>query len=326
VLGRPATPERLHALAEAGVLDETVLGRALEVACSSPEPSAWKQALDHLLLALGAALLLAGVIFFFAYNWSDLPRAAKLAMPAVGMVIAATAAWQLGFDKLSSKVSLTGASVLLGTWLAVHGQIYQTGADAWEIFAIWAALILPWVAMSCFQPHWALWWALVNLSASTWWDQHIQYSEDGLALLLFSVNGVAWTLRDLPRARALPWMRGRWLPRTLASATFLAVMVPAIMMVLEGGQGHWQRPAGLVALCVAVALTLRRYLGGRRDLYMIAAALGASIAVATTLLGRILLDLMELEEPGILLLAFLVVGQAAAAAKWLRNLHIEEEG
>jgi len=38
----------------------------------------WKQFLSIFLLAAGVGFTVAGIIFFFAYNWEDLPKFAKL--------------------------------------------------------------------------------------------------------------------------------------------------------------------------------------------------------------------------------------------------------
>ena len=45
----------------------------------------------------------------------------------------------------AGKAALLAASLFVGALLALIGQIYQTGADTFEMFAAWAALILPWV-------------------------------------------------------------------------------------------------------------------------------------------------------------------------------------
>ena len=44
----------------------------------------WKQFLSIFLLAAGVGFTVAGIIFFFAYNWEDLPKFAKLVCAACG--------------------------------------------------------------------------------------------------------------------------------------------------------------------------------------------------------------------------------------------------
>ena len=48
-------------------------------------------------------------------------------------------------NRPAGKAALLAAALLTGGLLALIGQTYQTGADTFELFATWAALILPWV-------------------------------------------------------------------------------------------------------------------------------------------------------------------------------------
>ena len=47
----------------------------------------WREWVERLLLFLGVALLLAGVIFFFAYNWRDLSPARKFGVIEGALVL-----------------------------------------------------------------------------------------------------------------------------------------------------------------------------------------------------------------------------------------------
>jgi uncharacterized membrane protein len=57
-----------------------------------------------------------------------------------------------------------------GALFAYFGQTYQTGADPWQLFALWAALTLP---LCLGVRHDALWtaWAVVALTAALLWSQ-----------------------------------------------------------------------------------------------------------------------------------------------------------
>ena len=67
-----------------------------------------------------------------------------------------------GGSRLVGKIILTAATILLGGLMALFGQIYQTGADSWQLFAGWALLAFPWVLVGRFAPLWLLWAILVN--------------------------------------------------------------------------------------------------------------------------------------------------------------------
>ena len=72
--------------------------------------------------------------------------------------------WRLGPERATGKAALLVAAILLGVLLALFGQTYQTGADTWELFATWAALITPWVIVGRFAGLWMLWLALLNVA------------------------------------------------------------------------------------------------------------------------------------------------------------------
>src|SRR4051812_45219908 len=134
-LDRAATSVRLTAIAEAGGLSERGLARALELASGSPSPGEWRSFLSRSLLFLGAALKLAGVIFFFAFNWSELGRFAKFALLELAVAGAAAGAWQFG-RTAAGEAALAAAARLVGALLAGYRATHQTRAHARELFAL----------------------------------------------------------------------------------------------------------------------------------------------------------------------------------------------
>ena len=108
-------------------------------------PELWGTWVSRLLLLLGTSLVLAGIIFFFAHNWERLGPLLKLGLIQGAMLACLLGAWLVRSSTLPCQVLLTAACVLVGVLLAVYGQIYQTGADAFELFLGWWVLILPWV-------------------------------------------------------------------------------------------------------------------------------------------------------------------------------------
>ena len=92
----------------------------------------WNQFLSVFLLAVGVGFTVAGIIFFFAYNWDELPKFAKLGIVEVLLIASVLLATFTRWNKLVKQILLTGATFLIGTLFAVFGQIYQTGADAYD--------------------------------------------------------------------------------------------------------------------------------------------------------------------------------------------------
>ncbi len=93
-----------------------------------------------LAMAFGASQVIAGIVFFFAYNWRELPDIAKIALPQSVMVGAFLIFALLPRDAIVGRIAGIAAMVMIGVSMAVVGQVYQLGADPWRLFAIWAAL------------------------------------------------------------------------------------------------------------------------------------------------------------------------------------------
>ena len=75
----------------------------------------WNQFLSIFLLAVGVGFTVAGIIFFFAYNWEELPKFAKLGIVEVLLVASVLLATFTHWNKLVKQILLTGATFLIGT-------------------------------------------------------------------------------------------------------------------------------------------------------------------------------------------------------------------
>ncbi|WP_347455920.1 DUF2157 domain-containing protein [Acinetobacter sp. ANC 7454] len=99
----------------------------------------------HYLKILGLALIAVSFLYLIAANWWMLLDQVRLAIPMLALLCSAIASvafrernWlQQSLDALSG--------LMLGISLAVIGQIYQTGADSYQLFLLWAVLLLPWL-------------------------------------------------------------------------------------------------------------------------------------------------------------------------------------
>ena len=129
---QPASPQTIENLYRHKLISKQARERAYDLIDPVTSANHWQRELDRLLLMLGAALLLTGTIFFFAYNWEQLHRLLKLSLSGAFFTIAVVSTSVLGWKKLSGKVSLSVAVIAIGIMLAVFGQVYQTGADEWR--------------------------------------------------------------------------------------------------------------------------------------------------------------------------------------------------
>ncbi len=96
------------------------------------------------------------------------------------------------FSKLKTilrDILLTGASMLVGVLFAVYGQIYQTGANAYDFFLAWTVFITLWVIVSNFAPLWLLYLMLINTTFVLYTQQVAgNWSEVLVLTSLFAIN------------------------------------------------------------------------------------------------------------------------------------------
>ncbi len=177
------TPQRedIHLISRHGKLPTAAVDKWLK-AYSYNQPAHWFAFLRWFLLSLGAGFTLAGIIFFFAYNWQDLHKFAKLGI--IGFLLSACviALLVLRTSPLIKNLLLTAACVLTGVLFAVFGQIYQTGANAFDFFMAWSLCITLWVVVSRFAPLWLIYLTLLNITLVLY---SVQVAADWETLFVF---------------------------------------------------------------------------------------------------------------------------------------------
>src|SRR5262245_42334692 len=118
-------------------------------------------------LLVAAGLIGFCLILYVAANWDDLGRFGRFWL--VGAVIAIGALAALVRPSLQTP-GLLLAFAGAGGMLALIGQTYQTGADPWSMFALWAGLTLPWVLAARSDALWTA-WVIVVMTAIVLWQQ-----------------------------------------------------------------------------------------------------------------------------------------------------------
>jgi uncharacterized membrane protein len=307
---------------EDGAIAPEQIFPALAATGVTPDGARWQRFLDQLTLVLGTLALVCAVGFFIAYNWDAMGRWTQFALVQALMVVAVVVYWMLGTEKITARLGLLAAALLLGALLALHGQTYQTGADSWQLFATWALLMLPWTLVSRFAALWLLLLLLLNLATALYfltfgglfWT--VFNTTDRILWLLLLLNTTAWIAWELAAVR-LEWLAYRWAVRLIATASGTAMTMLVLFAIFEPG------PLPLLAwLAFAIWLGAVYFIYRRRrlDLFMLAGACLALIICVTSLLAKLMLHGNDLA--GIfLLLSLLVVAQAVTAAIWLRRVH-----
>lgn len=103
-----------------------------------------KTFIQHLQV-LGLSLVAISILYLVAANWFMLPQMMQLAIPPFFLFLSAIAS---SYTKDNARLRQTFDAIsglMVGLSLAVIGQVYQTGADSFQLFLVWALLLLPWL-------------------------------------------------------------------------------------------------------------------------------------------------------------------------------------
>lgn len=198
----------------------------------------WNQFLSIFLLAVGIGFTVAGIIFFFAYNWDELPKFAKLGIVEVLLIASVLLAAFTRWNILIKQILLTGATFLVGTLFAVFGQIYQTGADAYDLFLGWTLFTILWAVAIRFTP---LWLTFIGLLCTTIWLYTIQIIPDNLWEVTILTNVVAWICAAATIIAERMKMTGNlerhnhWVTGLLSLAT---IVYQSFLMIASIGDRH----------------------------------------------------------------------------------------
>lgn len=234
--------------------------------------------------ALAAGLIGFGLVLWVAANWDDFGRALRFglleAVLAVSLVAAALLpAWR-------APLALVGF-LTLGGLLAYFGQTYQTGADTYQLFALWAALGLPmaWAARSDLV--WTPWAIVVATAIGLWMETFGGHAwrfdastvpVHAIGYVAYGVLCVGLALR--PGASAQPWA---WRIAVLSSV--IAISGTALGGVLFSRHVAPQFFLGLGVMGIGLVLAWRR-----AEVYALSAL---ALAVDTLLvagLARVIVD------------------------------------
>ena len=333
----PARPElgpsALQVLRSAGLVSARGYAAAVDAVRDEAFWARWGM---RALLALGVGQFLAGVVFFFAYNWNDLSDIAKFAVVEVALAIAVGGALLVGLDRVFGQMLLIAASVLTGVLLAVIGQVYQTGADVFELFAAWAVLILPWTIISRHPVHWLLWLVVAETAFVLYAEQVLipirEMPPELSSVVVGATVAVALACREWVAQRGMAWLAAHWTRLVLLFAAMAALFAPAAAQMFEVDDlatGVVCVAAFLLAVLVASVLYWRRW----RDFPALVIVIGFVDAFVVCIGYRVIdegigFDLNDI-GPGLASLGAMIVWAIAAtgsAALVMRRLRGDLQG
>lgn len=240
--------EDIHIISRHSDLMEQVVDKALKENVYN-DKEAWQKFLRLFFISLGVGFTVSGIVFFFAYNWADLRKFAKIGLTE-GVLIATIILVLLPKMNVSIRnIILTGASVLVGVLFAVFGQIYQTGANAYDFFLAWAIFVTLWVFVSNFAPLWLLYLILINTTFIMYSQQVAKdWSAIFICTLLFIINTTILISAIFLGKKKIP----NWFLNTVA----LASVSYATIGVVTGIFDQYQATFPVLILITAIAFAL----------------------------------------------------------------------
>lgn len=294
----------LYQLAARHRLDARQSANLQQLAGLYREPAALAWWLPRGLAIVAAALFGMGVIFWIAANWDTFGRVGRFALLQGFVVIMCLGA--LARPAARAPLGLL-ALLATGALFAYFGQTYQTGADPWQLFALWAALALPLCLGARSDVLW-LPWALVAATAIALWVHAHAGHRWGIDTRHLSVHAIGWSAALAlivalgPIGRPLTGA-GVWSLRASIVVSVIAISTTALAGLFFRQQVAPHYWLGLAMLLLAAAaLSLPRLY----DIFVLSAV---GLALDTLLLCGLGRLLSELDDNG---LFWLLLGLAAA--------------
>ena len=288
-------------------------------------PELWGLWASRLLLALGVSLVLTGIVYFFAFNSAWIDTLAKLMAIQAGIVGCLIGAYYYSPSSLYGRTLLLSASVLIGVFLAVFGQIYQTGADSYKLFAAWSLLTFGWTLLSNFAAQWLLWLVIGNIALWLWQEAVtpswlVNYSAYSYMTI---ASGIALILREYFAMRpGYEWLRPQWLRLVPAVSILVFMLIPAkslaVSFTIVSSSTWLSGTIGIVGHC----LFYYTYRYRRPDIWVLAATVLSSCIILVHFIFHCTLFISSAIDgpPLFMLLALLTLALFTAALVHLRRV------
>ncbi len=220
------------------------------------DSNAWKRFLQLLFISLGIGFTVSGILFFFAYNWSDLHKFVKMGL-IEGLIVSAASI--VLFSKLNLNIKniiLTGTAVLVGVLIAVFGQIYQTGANSYDFFLGWTLFITLWVVISNFPSLWLVYLILINTTFILYSQQVASdWSEVFVFSILFLFNSILLVAIHLLPKLKKEFIVPSWFISTVALAAITYSTIGIVYGIISSNKSSL---SGLLII-TTIAYTLGVY-------------------------------------------------------------------
>ncbi len=232
----PADRHFVEQLYQRGLIDNDGRNYAL----NTLYPNHWGLWVARFLALVGTALLLAGIICFFAFNWQSIPPFIKLGAIELAIIACVLTSSFGEIRLLGRQLLMLSASVLVGVFLAVYGQIYQMGADSYLLFITWAVLISGWTIISQFKLQWLFWLIISNIVLVLFWQQvmHVTHLRDmALPCYMALFNSLVLLVREhFAVQRGCEWLQDNWTRIIPVLIIVASLFMSSALWIIESGR------------------------------------------------------------------------------------------
>ncbi|MCU0439140.1 MAG: DUF2157 domain-containing protein [Raineya sp.] len=291
---QPVDRELLHLLSTKNHIDEKLLEEAFVESETYPTKEKWVLWLERFILGVGISFLLSGIGFFLAYNWTDLHKFAKLGLVQVVLLgLFIPIVLRKKFDYIT-QLLLVAVVIMIGISFAVFGQIYQTGADAYDLFLVWTLAAIPFTIISRYPALWLIWLALLNITTILWKEQVLGYKYDDIIMFWFFFLNIIPVIVWETGVKKYNWnFTLRWFPRV-----FIAVALFNITMLIISGmirrRSHMEHQeyymVSYLIGAVLYPMIIHIYLKYLKDLIFVSLAVISILVILCTFILRFVDD------------------------------------
>ena len=270
----------LYELAAQHQLDAAAARKLSHLAGLNREPAQLAYWLPRGVAVLAAALGGFGVMLWVAANWETLGHFGRFALLQILFLVMCMGA----VLKPSARIPLGLVALLtIGGLFAYFGQTYQTGADPWQLFAVWAVLALPLAVSVRSDVLWTPWALIVSTGIALWVHAHTSH-DWRVAPQDLGVYAAAW---------------GAALVLTLALSPVFASW---------SGSGPWAMRTAVTLATTMITTTALGALFAHEVVLLYGLGLCLLAGAALALASRQLFDIFGLSAVGLALNVLLIFG------------------
>lgn len=286
------------------------------------DTATWYTFLRLFFISLGVGFTVAGILFFFAYNWADLHKFIKIGL-IEGLIVIVTLV--IVFSKLKPDIKnilLTGASILVGVLFAVFGQVYQTGANAYDLFLGWTMAITIWAIIANYGPLWFVYLTLINTTIFLYSEQVAHdWSFIFTCTVLAIINTISFIAFLLSSKLSKSHNSPTWLLYILVLAAVCFTTLGIMNGIFERTKESYDPAFFILFIFAAITYTIGIYHGQKQKngFYLSVIPLSIIIIISTGII-----EVTEGDGGVLLLLSLFLVGSVTLVIKNLMNLQKEK--